>query len=104
MALITRCLNCVRRTEGSRCATCRRRHDDWQARRKMPTASAAAALTDLSVGRVIRIRCPRASEVGREDRGLADPSTCGTAARGAASFLRDATRTPSQRAAQTRRA
>ena len=33
---MTRCLNCGRRTEGSRCPTCTQRHDDWQARRKIP--------------------------------------------------------------------
>ena len=32
---MTRCLNCGRRTEGSRCPTCARRHDDWQKRRKI---------------------------------------------------------------------
>jgi 5-methylcytosine-specific restriction endonuclease McrA len=35
VALTTRCLNCGRRTTGSRCPTCTRRHDDWQARRKI---------------------------------------------------------------------
>ncbi len=35
MALTTRCLDCGTRTRGSRCNTCTRRHDDWQARRKI---------------------------------------------------------------------
>ena len=35
MALITRCLNCGRRSQGSRCPTCTRRRDDWQKRRKI---------------------------------------------------------------------
>lgn len=35
MALTTRCLDCGRRIQGSSCPTCTRRHDDWQARRKI---------------------------------------------------------------------
>ena len=33
---MTRCLDCGRRTRGSRCPACTRRYDDWQTRRRMP--------------------------------------------------------------------
>ena len=36
VAMITRCLNCGRRTKGTRCPICTRRHDDWQERRRAP--------------------------------------------------------------------
>ena len=32
---VVHCLDCGRRSERSRCPTCARRHDDWQARRKI---------------------------------------------------------------------
>ncbi len=35
MPLAKRCLNCGRRTTGSRCPACTHQRDDWQARRKI---------------------------------------------------------------------